>query len=134
MHVYLYRAAPGLAPISKLTASQRHESLEPLGSIDSIKQALGELFADLQWQKLAAGWSGGRATCELPYVDILLPEEEPGVCTIVILEKPALSEIRMVMHAMDLNHACVPESGILIDTNAAADDAGHYPVLKAGRG
>jgi len=113
MHTYTYKAPEGLGPLNEWTAAQHAELAEPIGSIEAVKQRLQELFANLQWQQSGDGWCGNHATCQEPYVFIILTEDS-GSCRYIVLDRPDRSVVQRVMHCFGLNYACTPENGKLI--------------------
>jgi len=114
MHTYLYRSRTGLPPLNKLTQLEMDEWVEPIGPADLVRQKLGELFPELQWEKIGDTWSGAHATCQTPYIDILLSDDSAGACKFIVLNKADISIVQAVMATFHLNYACVPESGKLV--------------------
>jgi hypothetical protein len=115
-HVYLYRAAAGHGSMNGW--EQMHA--EPLGTADELKARLAELLPDVRWSPVdvpgTRGWSGlGSNALDAPYVDVQVLEHEPSCCRFVTLNKPDVATRRRIMRELGLNHACVPESGELLE-------------------
>lgn len=117
MHTYLYRAPAGLGPINEWSEEQFDLLIEPIGSLEAVKQRLTDLFPGLQWRQYGDGWCGGHARCQTPYVDIILSEDVPRACRFIVFNKPDNSILRSAMFAFQLNYACRPESGKLVDVD-----------------
>jgi len=114
MHTYLYRAVDGLGPLNEWTTNQLAESAEPMGSIDAVKASLDSLFKNLRWQQIGDTWCGGHATCQSPYIDIMVREDASGKCRFIVFDKPDRSILQLVMRSFGLNYACTPENGKLL--------------------
>jgi len=115
MNTYLYKSRPGLGPINLWTRADLEGLMEPLGSAESVKKILEDLFVGLEWSKVDNTWFGGHRICTDPYIDILLEEDGTGQCKFIGLNKPAESVVRHVMKIFRLNYACTPENGGLVE-------------------
>ncbi len=94
----------------------------PLGTVEQVKERLSALYPELTWKRFNEHWSGsGPNGSTDPYLDILLTEQQPNHCFFVVLNKATPSIMRRIMEAMDLNYACAPESGDLVDPYAYND-------------
>jgi hypothetical protein len=114
MHTYLYKAVDGLGPLNEWTATELAELAEPVGSMDAVKVSLGCLFENLRWQQIGDTWCAGHATCQSPYIDIMLREDARGQCRFIVFNKPDRSILRRVMQSFGFNYACTPENGKLL--------------------
>ena len=121
---YLYRAEKGLPAMNRW--GEMHA--EPLGSVEQIKAHLTKLFPQLKWALWSDAWigSGSGYPEKGPYLEITLSEDTDGQCHFVVLDKAAPSVMRKVMESMNLNYACAPESGDLVDPYAYGDDDTFY--------
>jgi hypothetical protein len=105
----------------------------PLGTVDEVQRRLAELFPFVRWKRTSdgTGWSGlGTDPATERYVDVLLLEDTPATIHFVSLNKAAPSTMRLVMEALDLNHACAIEAGELVDPYAYQDGDRHYVKLR----
>lgn len=103
----------------------------PLGTVEQVKEQLSALFPELTWKRPGKYWLGsGPNRSTDPYLDILLTEDEPTRCFFVVLNKAAPSIMRRIMEAMDLNYACAPESGDLVDPYAYSDADPYFAKRK----
>lgn len=123
-HFYLYRADEGL-PAMNLWNGLR---AEPLGSPEQLKAELTGLFPQIRWELQGDAWlgSGSGHPAGGPYLDVILSEDTPGQCHFVVLNKAPPSVMRRIMERMDLNYACAPEAGDLVDPYAYGDDDRFY--------
>jgi len=121
-HFYLYRAAPGLPPINRWEQMQA----EPLGSAAEIMQRLSTLYPGLRWSQIAGVWMGSGREPQARHLDILVREEEPGLCRFITFNKAAPSVMRRVLEAFGLNYVCAPEAGELVDVYAYTDEDQYY--------
>jgi len=116
---YLYRAAAGLGPLNTWDRMQA----EPLGSALQVRERIAALYPQITWTLRGQTWSGlGPRGAGAPYLDLMLREEEPGVCHMVVLNKAAPSVMRRLLEALDLNYVCAPEAGDLVDVYAYTDE------------
>jgi hypothetical protein len=94
----------------------------PLGPVERVKDQLSALFPELTWKPSNKHWIGsGPNRANDPYLDVMLTEEQSLHCYFVVLNKAPPSVMRKIMEAMQLNYACAPESGDLVDPYAYSD-------------
>lgn len=124
-HFYLYRAPPGSGPMT----SWEHMLTEPLGTVEELKEQLTTLFPQVSWSQntppdhVRNTWFGmGPYGAELPYIDILLSEDEPGQVHFVVLNKAPPSVMRKIVSALSLSDVSAPESGDLVDLDGYTDE------------
>jgi len=120
---YLYRAAAGLGPLNTWDRMQA----EPLGSAEQLRERIAALYPQIRWTLREQTWSGlGPNGAGEPYLDLMLREDEPGVCRMVVLNKAPPSVMRRLLEALDLNYVCAPEAGDLVDVYAYTDEDRYY--------
>jgi hypothetical protein len=61
-----------------------------------------------------------------PYIDILLPEHEPGKVHFIVLNKAAPLTMRRIMDHFDLNIVSAPATDDPVDPYAYDDTDRHY--------
>ena len=114
-YLHLYRAPSNAGPPQRW--QQNHAAA--LGSAQSVRLRLAQLFPQLEWQQGAgaslSAWSAAGSPLELH-----LHETEPGVVHFVNADAPP-STLREIMSALQLTHCCAAESGEMRDPFAVDD-------------
>ncbi len=107
---------------------------EPLGTAEDMRAQLAALYPQIRWKLRERTWSGlGDGRPGEPYLDVMLQEESPGVCRLVVLNKAPPSVMRRILEAMNLNYVCAPEAGDLVDVYAYTDEDRYYAKLDTGK-
>jgi hypothetical protein len=130
---YLYRAAEGLGPLT--TWEGNHA--QPLGGIEGIKARITALYPEIGWRKstvtTAEYWSGlGDNRPGQPYLDLSVSTaslEAGGPSDqvyFIVGRKMPPSIMRTLMEALDLNHVCCVDAGVLVDPYAYTDEDRYY--------
>jgi len=130
---YIYRAPEGTGPLT----TWQGNLAQPQGTIEEIKARISTLYPDIKWSQSTVTkfeyWSGlGRNRIDEPYLDLSVSTatmdqgDASGQVYFVVGRKMPPSIMRTLMEALNLNHVCCVDAGVLVNPYAYTDEDPYY--------
>jgi hypothetical protein len=99
----------------------------PLGTAESVKANFEQLWPGLRWDFSSGIWSArGEDLVGKRHIEVSISNMLEGSCYFIVLSATPPSVIRQTMEAFDLNYACDPEAGCVVDPYAYEDSDRYY--------